>query len=406
MHFPVILLLLHSISGGLVLVVAQPSITQEYTAPTSPRGTVNNFQPSLAVVIGILSIMFSVTFILLIYAKFCHRGSSAAHADFLRRQGGGLVRSASRFSGIEKTVIESLPFFRFSSLRGNRDGLECAVCISKFEDVEILRLLPKCKHAFHINCIDQWLERHSSCPICRSKVNADDPTIFAYSNSMRMMWSQSGRGGGGGGEGGSSTAEAGARGEELGLFIEREESGRRSSSRFGGSFRKLGKSGRREEEDLMQEAPILEEEDEEIGGNTNYHKFNHRIVVSDVVFKNRWSSVTSSDLMFLSSEMLIDVSGERLGKSNGASPAAGEMPSTSSDINCSREIANSPADRRSVSEMSGVSRLRSMEWAAGAAGSNGEEERRRRLWFPIARRTAEWFVNRERRSIAESRCVV
>ncbi|CAN1189418.1 Putative RING-H2 finger protein ATL12, partial [Linum perenne] len=247
-------------------------------------------------------------------------------------------------------IVESLPFFRFSSLRGNRQGLECAVCISKFEDVEILRLLPKCKHAFHIDCIDQWLERHSSCPICRSKVSADDPAIFAYSNSMRMMWGQS-----------SPPPEAAA------LFVEREGSGRMSSS---SRFSVGGGSGVKGEED--QEDPILEQ----IGG---YHKFNHRIVVSDFVFKNRWSTVTSSDLMFLSSEMLIE---EGLGQSNSAGAGTAE--------NRSREITNSTADRRSVSEMSGMSRFRSMESAA--AGE--EEERRRKLWFPIARRTAEWFANR------------
>lgn len=35
-----------------------------------------NFQPSLAVVIGILCVMFALTFVLLVYAKFCHRAAS------------------------------------------------------------------------------------------------------------------------------------------------------------------------------------------------------------------------------------------------------------------------------------------------------------------------------------------
>ncbi|CAL1359592.1 unnamed protein product [Linum trigynum] len=398
---------------------AQPSTTQEY-APTAPE-SLNNFQPSLAVVIGILSIMFSVTFILLVYAKFCHRGSSAAAqaAELLRQQ--GLARSASRFSGIDKTVIESLPFFRFSSLRGDRDGLECAVCISKFEDVEILRLLPQCKHAFHINCIDQWLEKHSSCPICRAKVNAEDPTVFAYSNSMRMMWSQSTD------EETAAVVEAdrgiSAAEDELGLFVQREESGRRSSSRFsiGGSFRKAGsKSGRREDQ-----TPILEEtgDDEENRGRgkIGYHKFNHRIVVSDLAFKNRWSSVSSSDLMFLRSEMLNDAAGERFfsldqqlysQSGGGQHKLAGAPPAASSNgnnylsadanaVNYSREIVNSAADRRAVSELTGVSRFRSLgvdpvEGMAAAA----DEERQRQAWIPIVRRTAEWFANREKRKTA------
>ncbi|KAK9715371.1 hypothetical protein RND81_06G160700 [Saponaria officinalis] len=41
------------------------------------------------------------------------------------------------------------------------------------------------------------------------------------------------------------------------------------------------------------------------------HRVNHRIVVSDVVFKNRWSNVRSSDLMFLNSEILGFMSSNR-----------------------------------------------------------------------------------------------
>jgi E3 ubiquitin-protein ligase ATL6/9/15/31/42/55 len=111
----------------------------------SDTGILKPLHPSLAVVLGIISIMLSMTFLILAYAKYCRinqnnfLGSNPGHHQNVH----GLIRSRSRFSGIDEELINSLPFFRFSSLKGSKEGLECAVCISKFEDSEVLRLLPK-----------------------------------------------------------------------------------------------------------------------------------------------------------------------------------------------------------------------------------------------------------------------
>jgi E3 ubiquitin-protein ligase ATL41 len=63
--------------------------------------------------------------------------------------------------------------------------VECAVCLSIVEDEEMMRLLPNCNHSFHVGCIDKWLASHSTCPICRTKVEPrlepearEGPTLF------------------------------------------------------------------------------------------------------------------------------------------------------------------------------------------------------------------------------------
>lgn len=58
-----------------------------------------------------------------------------------------------------------------------QEVLECAVCLSRFEDADILRLLPKCKHAFHLDCVDTWLVSHSTCPLCRHCITSEDLTL-------------------------------------------------------------------------------------------------------------------------------------------------------------------------------------------------------------------------------------
>jgi hypothetical protein len=46
----------------------------------------------------------------------------------------------------------------------------CLICMEKYKIQEFKRLLPNCKHCFHKKCIDKWLKKNASCPICRDKI--------------------------------------------------------------------------------------------------------------------------------------------------------------------------------------------------------------------------------------------
>ncbi|KAG6437834.1 hypothetical protein SASPL_102764 [Salvia splendens] len=69
-------------------------------------------------------------------------------------------------------LLHSLPLFTFRSVAMNLNsgGGDCAVCLSKFESRDQLRLLPLCCHAFHAACIDKWIASNQTCPLCRSTV--------------------------------------------------------------------------------------------------------------------------------------------------------------------------------------------------------------------------------------------
>ncbi|XP_073274283.1 E3 ubiquitin-protein ligase ATL42-like [Primulina huaijiensis] len=355
----------------------------------SSQDSVTNFQPSVAVVIGMLSVVFTLTFVLLLYAKFCHRQSPGSGAAEQTRD--WLVPSRTHASGTEKTVIESLPFFRFSMLMGSREGLECAVCLSKFDDIEILRLLPKCKHAFHVDCIDNWLEKHSSCPLCRQKVGRNDLSQMAYSNSFRFLWNQT-----------ESREES-----SLEVCVQREEDHSRSS------FEK----GKNKEEDIISR-PIQESTDSEDQNKLTLHRFNHKIVVSDasVVIKNRWSNVSPSDIMSLNSEMINDVTSSRFtfpdsGNDIRITNTQQEMGKFERKYSTSdsykQNYKNSGFDskailntnKRSMSEI--IVHPRSIELGnvrdhtSFVSETNTKEERMTRLWLPIARKTMHSLANRE-----------
>ncbi|KAJ8528276.1 hypothetical protein K7X08_021968 [Anisodus acutangulus] len=373
------MLVIIAILQFLLLNIVKVNASPFQELPSSQDDQSNNFRPSIAVVIGVLSIMFSLTFLLLLYAKFCHRPPPPLHNAMQIHQDGVTTLPIPRISsGIDKTVIESLPFFRFSLLKGSKKGLECAVCLSRFEDVEILRLLPKCKHAFHINCIDQWLEKHSSCPLCRHKVSAEDNSLLTYSNSFRFLRNQ------------SELRED----SNLELYVQREETcqnGCNISSRFsiGSISFKKSEKGTREDEILIQENDVFyQTEDENRGNRVVLHKFNHRIVVSDVVLKHRWSNVSSSDFMFLNSEMINDTTSNRFNSESTSKVLRQTEKRTMSEIlicprfedfntrNCNRE-------------------------SSCVVPNNVKDEKRKNLWLPIARRTVQWFANREKRYAAQ-----
>ncbi|EYU45919.1 hypothetical protein MIMGU_mgv1a023632mg [Erythranthe guttata] len=72
--------------------------------------------------------------------------------------------------GLDPSVLKSIPVVVFDP-KEFENGLECAVCLCEVSEGEKARVLPKCSHGFHAECIDMWLHSHSTCPICRNPIS-------------------------------------------------------------------------------------------------------------------------------------------------------------------------------------------------------------------------------------------
>ncbi|CAK9168202.1 unnamed protein product [Ilex paraguariensis] len=72
-------------------------------------------------------------------------------------------------TGIKKKVLNTFPVVSYSAYQVKQPGFDtvCVICLSEFSSGELVRVLPKCNHGFHVLCIDRWLNIHSSCPTCR-----------------------------------------------------------------------------------------------------------------------------------------------------------------------------------------------------------------------------------------------
>ncbi|GAB4843153.1 hypothetical protein Ancab_013128 [Ancistrocladus abbreviatus] len=170
--------------------VQSPSIFH-ISSHTSSGGGGTNFPVIAIAIIGILATAFLLVSYYVFVIKCClnwHR------IDFLRRlslsrgpSGRDNHRSSIVYSpaiilsrGLDESVIRSIPIIRFRKEAkkvntSSEDGCyyECAVCLSEFREGEKLRVIPNCCHAFHIDCIDVWLQTNANCPLCRSSISSD-----------------------------------------------------------------------------------------------------------------------------------------------------------------------------------------------------------------------------------------
>lgn len=139
-----------------------------------------NFSPLVIAIIGILASAFLLVSYYTFISKYCGRNTESDnhHIPQDETHDNDQIQEASIFqepwhvasNGLDEALIKSITVCKYKKAEGLVGVTDCSVCLSEFEEDESLRLLPKCNHAFHIFCIDQWLKSHSNCPLCRAHI--------------------------------------------------------------------------------------------------------------------------------------------------------------------------------------------------------------------------------------------
>ncbi|KAL1553824.1 RING-type E3 ubiquitin transferase [Salvia divinorum] len=148
----------------------------------------NRISPSLLLTIIIVAVIFFISGLLHLLARFLLRRNSDESESSTALEGQLQQLFHLHDSGLDQSFIDTLPVFNYKAIIGLKDPFDCAVCLSEFEVEDTLRLLPKCSHAFHVDCIDTWLLSHSTCPICRASLEQE--FSFCCSPVVRVLESE------------------------------------------------------------------------------------------------------------------------------------------------------------------------------------------------------------------------
>ncbi|KAK9271377.1 hypothetical protein L1049_026967 [Liquidambar formosana] len=181
----------HGISSLIMLLLflqLSPYATAQFGAPPPPSNAFSyspKFSSSMAVILVVLISAFFFLGFFSVYIRHCI--GSHIRGSFHPTAIGGTGRRSRRVArGLDAEVIGMFPTFVYSTVKGLKIGkgsLECAVCLNEFEDNETLRLLPKCNHVFHPDCIDAWLACHITCPVCRANL-VPKPGDLSYTATL------------------------------------------------------------------------------------------------------------------------------------------------------------------------------------------------------------------------------
>lgn len=81
------------------------------------------------------------------------------------------VRSRQEHRGINPNQLENIQTIKFKKdpLVAPGEEEKCPICCAEFEDDESLSKL-ECTHLYHKECINTWLVRNATCPVCKRDV--------------------------------------------------------------------------------------------------------------------------------------------------------------------------------------------------------------------------------------------
>ncbi|TKY65383.1 RING-H2 finger protein ATL67 [Spatholobus suberectus] len=141
---------------------------------SSPSPSVSTVPPSSLTPTNDLDIftrLFLLFIFLSLFIRVCYVYISIRRDIWTHHHGDG--NDQNNLSGLPISIINSYHTFPYGKTNGATTcahDTTCSICISDYEESEMLRMMPQCRHYFHRDCVDKWLKVNASCPVCRNSL--------------------------------------------------------------------------------------------------------------------------------------------------------------------------------------------------------------------------------------------
>ncbi|KAF5811678.1 putative chromatin regulator PHD family [Helianthus annuus] len=145
------------------------------------------FGKSMNLITTVIGFAMSATFIVFVCARlFCGRFRRYESRELFEIDSRiDLERQEHRVVGLEPAMVAAIPTMKFDrEAFGSMEDAQCTICLGEYQEKEVLRIMPKCGHSFHLSCIDLWLRKQSTCPVCRLSVKATNSPEISREISM------------------------------------------------------------------------------------------------------------------------------------------------------------------------------------------------------------------------------
>ncbi|PKU78460.1 RING-H2 finger protein ATL57-like [Dendrobium catenatum] len=139
-------------------------VSGDASIPTSSSATtsIDYHSPiGFTVLVSVVALFIICSFV--VFAQNCFANQHHDQATTTPAYPRVLSVAVPPLPGLDAAAVAALPVVRYNG--GGGEG--CAVCLVEYGVKEMVKVIPGCGHGFHSECIDTWLIRRGSCPVCR-----------------------------------------------------------------------------------------------------------------------------------------------------------------------------------------------------------------------------------------------